>query len=121
MVCAAADCVLPLTVVFAVADCGVCNGVGQITCDELSALSCCVSLLVQFEQAAHPTDWQIGVHGVDVCFTDSQGTEFRSTFLPHVMVEQGAGSTNCLNQQLWCTNAVRVRSSVVMCTAVRMD
>lgn len=57
--------------------------------DELPALSCRLSILYQFEQAAHALDWQVGVHGVLINFLDTQGRHFSATYLPEVPLEHG--------------------------------
>eukprot|EP00904_Undaria_pinnatifida_P009962 jgi/Undpi1/6096/HiC_scaffold_20.g08581.m1 len=56
---------------------------------ELSSLDVSVSLLVKFEQARHWEDWEVGVHGIVIKFTDDRGSGFSATFLPEVAAEQG--------------------------------
>lgn len=60
---------------------------------ELPALSCGVSLLSRFERAAGGwDDWEVGVHGIIIEFTDPRLKCRRSaTFLPEVSAEQGWG------------------------------
>lgn len=56
--------------------------------EELEHLEVTVSLLIDFEPAKHPFDWQIGVHGIWLEF-EVEGVEFSGTFLPEVADEQG--------------------------------
>lgn len=39
-----------------------------IVCDEVEHLHCCISLLVNFEQANDAFDWDIGIHGIEIEF-----------------------------------------------------
>lgn len=48
-----------------------------------------VSLLTDFEQAAHLDDWEIGVHGVRIDFTDFRNQPRSAVYLPDVIPEQG--------------------------------
>lgn len=57
--------------------------------DEVSRLTCRVSLLVDYERAASWNDWTVGVHGILIHFTDSRGNEYSATYLPEVASEQG--------------------------------
>ena len=57
---------------------------------ELDKLTCEVSLLSEFEAIAHPLDWTVGTHGIEIEFHDSEGNgPYRGTYLPHVASEQG--------------------------------
>ena len=56
---------------------------------EVPGLSCSVTLLSGFEPCAHCYDWVVGVHGVRISFTSSDGKSMGATFLPQVMPEQG--------------------------------
>ena len=59
-----------------------------ITTKELPRLSVSVSLLVDFEDASHWQDWEIGIHGVRIQF--NKGTKrYDGTFLPEIALEQG--------------------------------
>ncbi|ANB11219.1 hypothetical protein AWJ20_4021 [Sugiyamaella lignohabitans] len=55
---------------------------------ELPHLECGVTILKNFESAANPMDWEIGVHGIKGVFTH-RGRRTSATFLPDVAVEQG--------------------------------
>ncbi|KAK6505228.1 hypothetical protein TWF481_007145 [Arthrobotrys musiformis] len=55
---------------------------------ELSSLECGVSILTDFEPAAHPLDWTLGTHGLRISFT-YHGRRLGATYLPDVPVEQG--------------------------------
>ena len=57
--------------------------------NELPNLNCEVSLLVNFEQAKNPYDWEIGKHGIDIKFEDEEGEFHSATYLPEVAEEQG--------------------------------
>ncbi|CAK9004311.1 unnamed protein product [Durusdinium trenchii] len=57
--------------------------------DEVPSLTCRISILHQFEPCAHAFDWQVGVHGVLLNFSDSQGRRFSATYLPEVAKEHG--------------------------------
>lgn len=62
--------------------------------DEVPFLSCDVSLLVNFEDTAHPEDWTVGVHGIQIRFkapkSSGGGSEvYSATYLPDVAKEQG--------------------------------
>jgi len=55
--------------------------------DEVSSLTCKLSILHQFEPCAHAYDWQVGLHGVLINFTDAQHKQFTATYLPEVAQE----------------------------------
>eukprot|EP00439_Symbiodinium_sp_Y106_P075281 s1179_g14.t2 len=57
--------------------------------DEVPALTCRISILHKFEPCAHAFDWQVGVHGVLLNFSDSHGRRFSATYLPEVAKEHG--------------------------------
>jgi len=59
-----------------------------ISSRELPTLECAVTLLTNFEPVADPMDWEIGVHGLRISFTD-KGRRYGSTYLPDVAKEQG--------------------------------
>ncbi|KAF1839626.1 hypothetical protein BDW02DRAFT_538980 [Decorospora gaudefroyi] len=59
-----------------------------ISARELPSLEVAVTLLTDFEPAAHPLDWDIGVHGLRISFSD-KGRRYGSTYLPDVAREQG--------------------------------
>ena len=47
-----------------------------------------VSLLVDFEKADGPLDWELGVHGIRIKYLDGR-VKRGATYLPEVMQEQG--------------------------------
>ncbi|KAJ6260424.1 hypothetical protein Dda_4650 [Drechslerella dactyloides] len=55
---------------------------------EVMHLECGVSILTDFEPAAHPFDWTLGTHGLRISFT-YHGRRLGATYLPDVPVEQG--------------------------------
>ncbi|EMD68686.1 hypothetical protein COCSADRAFT_33564 [Bipolaris sorokiniana ND90Pr] len=59
-----------------------------ITKQELPSLECAVTLLTHFEPVDDPMDWEVGVHGLRISFTD-KGRRYGSTYLPDVAREQG--------------------------------
>lgn len=59
-----------------------------ISSRELPSLECAVTLLTDFEPAANSMDWEVGVHGIRIAFTE-EGRRYGSTYLPDVAKEQG--------------------------------
>lgn len=59
-----------------------------VSLEELSALSCGVSLLVEFEDGDNYLDWTIGVHGIRIKFV-REGLTYSGTYLPEIAEEQG--------------------------------
>jgi uncharacterized protein (TIGR00296 family) len=59
-----------------------------IAARELPTLSCAVTLLTNFEPAAHPLDWTLGTHGLRISFTQ-HNRRYGSTYLPNIAPEQG--------------------------------
>lgn len=55
--------------------------------DEVSSLTCKISILYQFEVCADPYDWEVGVHGILVSFSDAEGKAYSATYLPEVPPE----------------------------------
>lgn len=55
---------------------------------ELPSLECAVTLLTDFEPVEDPMDWEVGVHGLRISFSD-KGRRYGSTYLPDVAREQG--------------------------------
>lgn len=55
--------------------------------DEIQHLHVCVSLLVDFEKVSDLTDWEIGVHGININFKH-RGKFYTSTYLPEVAEEE---------------------------------
>ncbi|KAL7751466.1 hypothetical protein RI367_002924 [Sorochytrium milnesiophthora] len=62
-----------------------------ITDKELPYLTCSVSLLVHFEEAADYLDWEVGKHGLWISFRDPSNPKLKrtATYLPEVAAEQG--------------------------------
>jgi AMMECR1 domain-containing protein len=56
----------------------------------LPSLSNSVTLLLHFEPCDDPLDWEVGVHGLRISFTE-RGRKYSSTYLPDVASEQGWG------------------------------
>ena len=54
----------------------------------MPSLGVAVSLLTQFEDMAHPMDWEVGKHGIEIDFRHG-GRKYSGTFLPEVAEEQG--------------------------------
>eukprot|EP00274_Cyanoptyche_gloeocystis_P003255 CAMPEP_0196658614 /NCGR_PEP_ID=MMETSP1086-20130531/30570_1 /TAXON_ID=77921 /ORGANISM="Cyanoptyche gloeocystis , Strain SAG4.97" /LENGTH=209 /DNA_ID=CAMNT_0041992257 /DNA_START=92 /DNA_END=721 /DNA_ORIENTATION=- len=67
-----------------------------ISVTEVPRLHCAVTLLTDFEDCSHYLDWQIGVHGLVVEFTDSKGRSYSSTYLPDICPEQGWTQHECI-------------------------
>mmetsp|Transcript_7029 Transcript_7029/g.20522 ORF Transcript_7029/g.20522 Transcript_7029/m.20522 type:complete len:142 (-) Transcript_7029:82-507(-) len=63
-----------------------------IAADELPQLEVGVSLLVEYEQGAHPFDWEVGKHGIIIDFY-IHGRNYGATYLPEVAQEQGWSQT----------------------------
>jgi AMMECR1 domain-containing protein len=64
---------------------------------EVSQLSCSVSLLRCFEEAASWEDWEIGQHGLIIEFTDPVlSCKRTATFLPEVAGDQGWSKQQCI-------------------------
>ncbi|KAI2631336.1 AMMECR1 domain-containing protein [Hypomontagnella submonticulosa] len=59
-----------------------------ITKRELPSLEAAVTLLTDFEDCADAMDWEIGIHGLRISFTD-RGRRYGATYLPDVAAEQG--------------------------------
>ncbi|KAK9373770.1 AMMECR1 domain-containing protein [Lipomyces chichibuensis] len=57
-----------------------------ILAKELPSLECGVSLLMDFEEASGPLDWEWGVHGIRISFIVS-GRRYSATYLPDVPPE----------------------------------
>jgi uncharacterized protein (TIGR00296 family) len=61
-----------------------------IDSQEISELRVAVSLLVQYEECNHVHDWEVGLHGILIKFTDGPtANEYSATYLPEVAKEQG--------------------------------
>ncbi|KAL7059725.1 hypothetical protein AAHC03_013234 [Spirometra sp. Aus1] len=56
---------------------------------EFPHLSCSVSILIDFEDGQNYKDWEIGVHGIRIEFTNERGMQRSATYLPEVAAEQG--------------------------------
>lgn len=55
---------------------------------ELPELQAAVTLLTDFEEVDDAHDWEVGVHGIRISFSD-RGRRYGSTYLPDVASEQG--------------------------------
>jgi uncharacterized protein (TIGR00296 family) len=62
---------------------------------ELPAMSVGVSLLVNYEPAARPDDWVVGVHGIIIEFV-VDARRYSATYLPEVAPEQGWDQSQAL-------------------------
>jgi uncharacterized protein (TIGR00296 family) len=59
-----------------------------IKINEVKELNCGVSLLVDFEDAKDPYDWEVGKHGITIDFKGNGGKNHHGTFLPEVAGER---------------------------------
>ena len=59
-----------------------------ITIDEIKNLNCGISLLVQFEKAENPEDWEVGKHGINIQFKDQNDHNYSATYLPEVAKDE---------------------------------
>ncbi len=66
-----------------------------IRISEMRRLQCKVSILHTMERCCHSKDWTIGVHGIIVEFSFN-GSNYKATFLPSVMVEQNWSKSDAL-------------------------
>jgi len=57
--------------------------------DEVPSLTCRLSILHEFEPCSHAFDWQVGVHGILLNFSDLRGRKYSATYLPEVAREHG--------------------------------
>merc|ERR1712137_57846 len=57
--------------------------------EEVSSLTCKLSILYKFEPCSHVFDWQVGQHGVLINFQDNTGRHYSATYLPEVASEHG--------------------------------
>lgn len=64
------------------------NRFQPMTIEEITRLECGVSLLTNFEKGHDYLDWEIGIHGIQIEFTDG-GVLKTATYLPEVVKEQG--------------------------------
>lgn len=60
-----------------------------IQAKEIPYLECTVSLLTNYETAAHYLDWEIGKHGMILEFTDPDNSRRSATYLPEVAAQEG--------------------------------
>ncbi|CAI0625400.1 unnamed protein product, partial [Linum tenue] len=61
-----------------------------IQAKELPSLECTVSILTNYETANNYLDWEVGVHGMIIEFTDPNNQTRRSaTYLPEVAAHEG--------------------------------
>ncbi|KAL9079856.1 MAG: hypothetical protein Q9159_007690 [Coniocarpon cinnabarinum] len=66
-----------------------------IAATEVPRLSVSVTLLTDFESCSHPTDWELGTHGIRIAFT-WHGKRYGATYLPDVAKEQGWSKSETL-------------------------
>ena len=59
-----------------------------LTAAELPHITASVSVLHDYTLCAHPTDWVVGVHGVQMSISIASG-KYSATYLPEVAAEQG--------------------------------
>ncbi|PRP74966.1 hypothetical protein PROFUN_15999 [Planoprotostelium fungivorum] len=66
------------------------NRFSPVDPSEVQQLEASVNLLFQFENARDAYDWEVGVHGIIIDFSDpNNGKHRNATYLPHVTIEQG--------------------------------
>lgn len=65
------------------------NRFTPIVQQELPKLQCSVSLLVNYENCRDVDDWEVGLHGLVLNFTDPKGQKYSGTYLPEIAAEQG--------------------------------
>lgn len=63
------------------------NRFDPVRLEEVPNLRVGVSLLVKYEQCTHVYDWQVGIHGILIKFTEN-GFDYSATYLPEVAKEQ---------------------------------
>lgn len=68
--------------------------------DELINLQVSVSLLTDFEETEGYLDWQIGIHGIRIEFSNDHGNKRSATFLPEVAVDCGFDQITTIDQLL---------------------
>jgi uncharacterized protein (TIGR00296 family) len=68
-----------------------------ISIKEVSNLHCGVSLLVNFEEADHAIDWEVGKHGITIDFSHI-GRKHHATFLPEVAGDRNWDHKTTLKQ-----------------------
>lgn len=71
-----------------------------ITRDEFPKLSVSVSILRHFEDGNDYLDWEVGVHGIRIEFTNEKGSKRTATYLPEVAPEQGKPLKKIFNYYL---------------------
>lgn len=57
--------------------------------EEFPFLKVSVSILCRFEDGGDYLDWEIGVHGIRIEFTNEKGRKKTATYLPEVITDQG--------------------------------
>ena len=71
-----------------------------VTLPEVSKLDCAVSLLLNFCPGQDCYDWEVGVHGITIEFSDQNKKRLKATYLPEVALEQGWSKEETLNSLL---------------------
>jgi len=62
---------------------------------EMRLLELSVSLLVEYEDAAHCYDWEVGKHGI-IIELEHSGQTYSATYLPEVAAEQRWSKEECI-------------------------
>ena len=71
-----------------------------VTLGEVHKLECSVSLLTNFTPGGDCYDWEIGVHGITIEFSDGLKKRRKATYLPEVALEQGWDRVETINSLL---------------------
>mmetsp|Transcript_23152 Transcript_23152/g.40999 ORF Transcript_23152/g.40999 Transcript_23152/m.40999 type:complete len:205 (-) Transcript_23152:114-728(-) len=64
---------------------------------EVPYLKCTVSLLSDFKDASDYLDWDVGTHGLIICFEDQDGNDYSATYLPEIALEQQWEKKQCID------------------------
>ncbi|KAI9031164.1 ammecr1 protein [Hyaloraphidium curvatum] len=71
-----------------------------IAAHEVPHLTCAVSLLTDFESGTDYMDWEVGLHGIWIEFTDDMWRKRTATYLPEVVEEQGWSKLEAIDSLL---------------------
>jgi AMMECR1 domain-containing protein len=66
--------------------------------EEVPSLTCRLSILCEFETCKHVYDWQVGVHGILINFTDAKQRSYTATYLPEVARDHGMTQASALRE-----------------------
>mmetsp|Transcript_26431 Transcript_26431/g.55965 ORF Transcript_26431/g.55965 Transcript_26431/m.55965 type:complete len:265 (-) Transcript_26431:191-985(-) len=74
-----------------------------VALSEVACLVCKLSILHEFEVCRDPYDWEVGVHGVLINFSDpssssSGGRQYSATYLPEVPKEHGMSREKTISE-----------------------